>query len=65
MRDLSNEEKSEIASLKKQIEKLQGENNALVKGREKLETDVNVLNEQVLELQEHVSDVIAEPQLVT
>ena len=63
MRDLSNEEKSEIASLKKQIEKLQGENNASMKSREKLETDVNVLNEQVLELQKHISDVIVESQL--
>ena len=54
MRDLSNEEKTEIASLKKQLEKLQADSSSQGKTREKLETDINLLNEQVLELQEHV-----------
>ena len=55
LRDISNDYKTEITSLKKQVEKLQTENTVVNKTKEKLEHDVNQLNEQVLELQEHVS----------
>lgn len=56
LRDISNEYKSEINGLKKQVEKLQTDCSAATRSKEKLEKDVNNLNEQVLELQEHVSE---------
>ena len=58
MRDLSNHEKTEAANQKKNLDRLQSDNETLRKDKEKLSEDVNNLNEQLLELQEHVSTPI-------
>ena len=55
MRDLSNQEKQETQTLQKLVEKQKNENSALLREKEKLQADVNTLNEQAIELQEQVS----------
>lgn len=58
MRDLSNNEKSENASLKKQNEKLSLELSHLVKDKETRVEEIEILNAEIIDLKDQVQDYI-------
>lgn len=54
MRELSNHEKQEAITFKKQYEKMSSDLSNSSKDKERLQQEVNILNEQVIELKEQV-----------
>lgn len=55
MRDISNNDKSENSSLKKQNEKLSSEVNHLARDKEMRVEEIEILNAEIIDLKDQVS----------
>ena len=64
LRDISNEDKAELARISKELESYKNNCNDLQKVKEKLTNDIRILEEQVIDLKEQVDAGLGNEQMV-
>lgn len=64
MRDLSNTEKQDAVQMKKQLEKYMSDNNVAVKEKERTQSDLNDMQNQMMELKDQVDAALGAEEMV-